>query len=1560
MATKVLYLPFYIVLTDPDQVAAIQSTPAYLAAGGINRAPYDPGPPAGGAAIEFSAPFKGFQQLTADAAPYIWTPFSGAGSQGGPYPLDVATFQRHTGGFLGIGGTTTRYYWLGQVVYAGTAANPPGGTGDEANAPDLEFAPNSLARFVEGFEVVGGGIGSGGTFGAAATALYSADAGQCIGSYGLALRGASGSSLSAAPSIYRAITPSDAWERMYIRLRKLPVGQVSFWSCIGTPTSSNGLSLEVNGTGNLCIVHTNTGGRSTLATIDPPLPVWTGRSDEDAWRRLDLIIEYNNGNANGRVRLWIDGELVFSQDIATADGGLGSGTRVQATRIGEAYSFGSNRLEIDVDHWISKDIPAGQARNGTNGANRPYLYDASSSSYIAGDLVHTPDGHVYKAIAGVAAGVEPSPRHNGTSWHRYEQRDWLNGTRILLAKSNAFGAGNVWAGDHRVTQQRMMGATNANAATLTNAVSGAVCEVIADVPENLETEPGMVGCGAVQVTGNTSRGATASNGKLGYNVNGAGAVDTTVTEGTSLAYKSVLYPGGGLAALDDLSPLLLRYTHNATTDTCTLNSLVAMIEVLGCFCRADFRPNPEGGVYSSSRSYYAGDVVARKHFWYTALASTTPLVDATHAATAPDPADPGSSDRWALMDLPEFPRFVGQHNFPYRRCPNVLGAGAAPVSPVIFHAGTYTGNGTAQDLTFRAPVNCLFIRALTSPAGISVWYPPMLGLHRVAEQRVTPLVVTQEEDPTFVEVDGDDAQQTRYRIRIIGGNSQVNQNTIVYQYLAIMDPGQRFMLNGALVHDTNLALDADNNFIDAAFTPEWAFIMFEGSDGTTTIRLCAKGPGSAANDMQTWAANNVASSLAFGAGKLTTKSAFHGLSGTLGAAVYSAWRRSDGNDDPGEPGVVAIGSYVGDGSASRSISIAPVSGKRPLFAMVFNNGTSAGYMRDPSHTTTTSTQSGGTTDSNGITGGAVDGFSVGSNLNGNGIIYNWIVWFASSTAGNGGWGTNGEYIPVEANAPVGDTYPDDPDEQDVIDSQDDDDEEEPAPPAEEPDLDNETPLPGTDFFCLHFSQKAVNQALARIGVSQQVLALDTEDTQPAVVARLHLKDDVEYVLARFPWEFARKYAALTLVDGTASDPVNDDWTFSYRKPTDCVFVRRLVRSRGGAVNPTAPPFALGSDTDGDLILTNESSAAIEYTARGLCPAYMGDQLFKEALACKLGASLAPALTRMPEKVKECLEALEATIAKAYEIVRPGNPGAPDTASTVDTSTAALAANLAIANRALVRIGAPTIAATLEQSRQATAVRLIFEEELKATLRDHPWQFATRYRELTVMGGAAAWDDAIVQAWDNARNYAENEAVSSGGTIFYALQDIAADPSAAAPAVDTANWTETEPEDFNADWLRGYRLPTDYVRVRRLVNPATRRSPEDDSPPTWATGSDEVGELLFTDAEQAVAEYTARLENVLAFADAHFRDAFAWRLAASLAPSLAQQEPEGVEQLGRGPDATTLEGKREQVKASKAAMRERMTRYAWAKYQECLDVAQRSNSNEAQPDVTPDAPWISGR
>jgi hypothetical protein len=482
-----------------------------------------------------------------------------------------------------------------------------------------------------------------------------------------------------------------------------------------------------------------------------------------------------------------------------------------------------------------------------------------------------------------------------------------------------------------------------------------------------------------------------------------------------------------------------------------------------------------------------------------------------------------------------------------------------------------------------------------------------------------------------------------------------------------------------------------------------------------------------------------------------------------------------------------------------------------------------------------------------------------------------------------------------------------------------------------------------------------NLALARLGVNRQIVDITADSTQEAILARLHFNTDVDVVLSAFPWEFARRYNGLVVVSGSLGSPVNADWAFAYRRPADCVFERRIVGERGVAVNPTSPPFALSSDTDGGLILSNEPNAVLEYTYRPACAASAGDALFIEALIWKLGASLAAPLTRIPGKSEECFKQFEGVVARAYDVQRPGNPGPPPAAATIDTAVTATAANLSVVNRALIRIGARTIGALSDQSREATAVRLLFEDELQTVLRDFPWAFATRYAELAAVAGPVTWDNALVQVWDVARTYEEKDVVSRSNIVYYALRETVGDD----PTTSASDWTTTEPQDANADWIHAYRTPADLLAARRLVKEMTRRV-YDDNPFPFRVGTDDGGELLYTDAEQAVLEYTARIDAAVLRGDALFKDAFAWRLASDLALTLAQVDPDEVEQRGRGTDAMAAAGKQPAAKANNAAARQRVAQWALGQYAAVMERAKDANANENQAEKTGDAPWIEER
>ena len=78
-----------------------------------------------------------------------------------------------------------------------------------------------------------------------------------------------------------------------------------------------------------------------------------------------------------------------------------------------------------------------------------------------------------------------------------------------------------------------------------------------------------------------------------------------------------------------------------------------------------------------------------------------------------------------------------------------------------------------------------------------------------------------------------------------------------------------------------------------------------------------------------------------------------------------------------------------------------------------------------------------------------------------------------------------------------------------------------------------------------------------------------------------------------------------------------------------LFARRLVRTLPGGVarayDPAPPQYRVGSDATGLLIYTHESPAVLEYTVR--VPIAQTDDGFKDALAWRLAAALAPSIGR---------------------------------------------------------------------------------------------------------------------------------------------------------------------------------------------------------------------------------------------------------------------------------------------------------------------------------------------
>jgi len=754
--------------------------------------------------------------------------------------------------------------------------------------------------------------------------------------------------------------------------------------------------------------------------------------------------------------------------------------------------------------------------------------------------------------------------------------DWINGSRVLPLRGTGFGAGNQITGDFRVLLQNPQQAPIIQA--LASSVASTVVELDTDADVAIDAAPGTYGLAAMVVGTNCSNVSTA-DGQVGYTVGGV-TVAQTKSFGT-LGWRHALY-SANTTYPSAVAPVRIRAIKPASADAFSIRALGAVAEVVGKFSAVDERIAWKDQALDADDGIPSAELTAR-------LMATRPL------------------------DLP--------HNHPYPESVWANPGGVPPMSPVKVFGGTYAGNGTGQDLTFDVPIHWLWVRPLTGDLGGGHWWSGLVAAHRLHALAPTSAAMVQaRQDPT---VDGGTATEPSgsYQLRIAGSEAQSNASGVTYQYIAFSDPGQRFLLNGAGRGDSSLA-SVLRALVDTGFTPEAAFFFVESIGTTSTATHAFKGPGHAAAAASVLGAAETADYATFGAGTLTTATPLHGASNGYGFAL---WRRADGHNDPGQPAVLALGSYVGDGTASRSVGVAPSSGKRPLFLLVVgSNGTT--LFRDPSHTgTTSSTHLGANNASTGITGGGVDSFSVGSTLNTSGVTYNWFLLPGSATAGNGGWSINGEYEPVDPALPLGNQWPQpEPGDEDTFDEGE-------VGPADPGDL-------TTDIAadCVAASTRLVNIALSFLGISQSIApsALGTEQSREAASARLHFKTDADEVLRAFPWAMATAYASPTLVEGDIADPANGDWTYVYRAPADCVFVRRIVRPGfKRKFDPDPPAFRVSSDDDGDLIFTDEEDPEIEYTRRVPCPAGSRDAIFRKALAYRHASSLAQALGR-DEKIAD--------------------------------------------------------------------------------------------------------------------------------------------------------------------------------------------------------------------------------------------------------------------------------------------------------------------------------------
>jgi hypothetical protein len=222
-----------------------------------------------------------------------------------------------------------------------------------------------------------------------------------------------------------------------------------------------------------------------------------------------------------------------------------------------------------------------------------------------------------------------------------------------------------------------------------------------------------------------------------------------------------------------------------------------------------------------------------------------------------------------------------------------------------------------------------------------------------------------------------------------------NASGVSYQLIALFDPSGRFVIPFAVSKSS-----ADDNYTHylhypqsgepaTDFTPDFVFggAVFGPGNGEATRASLYRGPahaavGDLAAKLGALQASDADRIQATGAGTVQFGTT---VESTKGDQAFWAGRVSDGVSSTR---LMAVTSYVGNGSASRNIALS-LNGATPTFVLVVpTTGNNKGYRVD-GDTTGRLTHSGGSF-ANSITGMAADQITVGTALNAVGVTYD--VW----------------------------------------------------------------------------------------------------------------------------------------------------------------------------------------------------------------------------------------------------------------------------------------------------------------------------------------------------------------------------------------------------------------------------------------------------------------------------------------------------------------------------------------------------------------------------------------
>lgn len=173
-----------------------------------------------------------------------------------------------------------------------------------------------------------------------------------------------------------------------------------------------------------------------------------------------------------------------------------------------------------------------------------------------------------------------------------------------------------------------------------------------------------------------------------------------------------------------------------------------------------------------------------------------------------------------------------------------------------------------------------------------------------------------------------------------------------------------------------------------------------------------------------------------------------------------------------------------------------------------------------------------------------------------------------------------------------------------------------------------------------------NFALSHIGVGKDISNVDTESSEEARACRRFYDLARDATLRDFPWPFATKIVSLSLLQ-TFTGSNNEEYTYSYRYPSDCVDVRRIKSTIRNDSRQSRETHRILKDSSARIIYTDKEDAQLEYTERVKDPSFYPPD-FQLALSYRLAVYIAPRLAKGdPFKLKtDAMNMYEAEISRA--------------------------------------------------------------------------------------------------------------------------------------------------------------------------------------------------------------------------------------------------------------------------------------------------------------------------